>query len=208
MRKLVVCGAGDSGREIMEMIESMNAGPRWEIAGFSDASAREGQFVQGYPVMSEDDLLKFDEPADAVISVGSPVFREKIYRKLSGNPNISFPAVVHPTSLIAKSVKIPEGLLVSQFCVISTNAVLGKCVFLNSHCAIGHDAKIGDFSAFMSFTLIAGNVDVGAGVFAGAGSVVTQGLNLGGRAELCAGSVVVRDVKEGAKMMGNPARQI
>jgi UDP-3-O-[3-hydroxymyristoyl] glucosamine N-acyltransferase len=154
------------------MLESMNADSRWEIVGFSDARASEGQVVSGYPVMSEDALLNFPEPVDAVISVGSPAAREKIFEKLRRNPNVSFPPVVHPSSIVARGVELPGGVLITGFCSVSPDTAIGKGVFLNGHC------------------------------------VVVQGLNIGDDAELCAGSVIVRNVIESAKMMGNPARAI
>lgn len=208
MRKIIVCGAGGAGREVIDMIESMNTDSRWEIVGFSDAAAFEGQRVSGYPVMSEDALLSFPEPIDAVISVGSPEAREKIFEKFKKNPNVTFPPVVHPSSRIARGADLPEGVLIAGFCSVSPDVTLGKGVFLNGYCAVGHDAKIGDFSALMSFSFVTGNVNIGRCVFMGASSVVVQGLSVGDNAELCAGSVVVRSVKSGAKMMGNPARAI
>jgi sugar O-acyltransferase (sialic acid O-acetyltransferase NeuD family) len=158
--------------------------------------------------MSEDALLNFPEPIDAVISVGSPAAREKIFEKFKNNPNVSFPPVVHPSSRVARGVELPEGVLITCFCSVSPDAALGKGVFLNGYCVVSHDAKVGDFSALMAFSLVTGNVSIGRGVFMGASSVVTQGLSVGDNAELCAGSVVVRNVKSGAKMMGNPARAI
>ncbi|MDR3321571.1 MAG: NeuD/PglB/VioB family sugar acetyltransferase [Synergistaceae bacterium] len=206
MGGIVVCGAGGLGREVIDMLEGMNSDALWEIAGFADAEPRGP--VNGYPVMSEDDLLNCKEPVDAVIAVGFPEAREKIYRRLSQNPNIRFPAIVHPTSRIGRGVDLPDGLLVCAFCGVSPNAVLGRGVLLNGYCAVGHDVRIGDFSAMMAYSLLAGNVKMGSGVLAGAGSVVVQGLTIGDGAELCAGSVVVRDVKARSKVMGNPARAI
>ena len=205
--KIVVCGAGGAGRETMDMLESMNADSRWDIVGFADAGAFEGP-VRGYPVMSEDDLLCYPDPIEAVISVVLPASREKIFQKFSKNPNVSFPAIVHPTSIVAGGVCLPEAVLIGAFCTVSTDAIIGRGVFLNGHCIIGHDSKIGDFSALMAFSFIAGNVIIGKGVFVGASATVVQGLAVGDGALLCAGSVIVRDVEKGAKMMGNPARMI
>ncbi|MDR1514367.1 MAG: acetyltransferase [Synergistaceae bacterium] len=208
MRKIIVCGAGGAGREVIDMIESMNGDSRWEIIGFSDAEWFNGQKVNGYPVMSEGDLLNFPEQIDAVISVGSPAAREKIFEKFKKNPNVSFPPIVHPSSHVARGAVLSEGVLITGFCSVSPNTTLGKGVFLNGYCVVGHDTKIGDFSSLMSFSMIAGNVNMGKRILSGAGSVVVQGLNIGDDVLLCAGSVVVRDVKESAKMMGNPARSI
>ncbi|MDR3255880.1 MAG: NeuD/PglB/VioB family sugar acetyltransferase [Synergistaceae bacterium] len=208
MGKIVVCGAGGLGREIIGLLERMNSDSRWEIVGFSDASASGGRTIRGYPVMSEEDLLSFDEPIDAVIGVGFPASREKIFRKFSQNPHIRFPATVSPDSHVARGVELQEGTLITGLCSVSPDVSLGRGVLLNGYNAIGHDARIGDFSVVMAFSLIAGNVNIGSGVLVGAGSIITQGLDVGANAEICSGCVVVRDVKDGAKMMGNPARAI
>jgi sugar O-acyltransferase (sialic acid O-acetyltransferase NeuD family) len=209
MKKLVICGAGGAGRETLELIELINAGlSRWDIVGFSDATTKKGQTVLGYSVMNDDDLLNCAEPIDAVISVGSPELRGKIYGKISQNPNINFPAIVHPSSYVSRRVSLPDAVLIGAFCSIPLDTVLGKGVFLNGLGGIGHDSTVGDFSVIMPGSSISGNVHIGDNVLVGTGSVIVPGLNIGNNAVICAGSMVLRDVKDGSKVIGNPAKAI
>ncbi|GHV51658.1 acetyltransferase [Synergistales bacterium] len=208
MKKLVICGASGAGCETLELIEALNTGSRWDNVGFSEVTATQGQTLLGYYVMSDDDLLSRAEPIDAVISVGFPELRKRIYGKLSQNPNIHFPPIVHPSSYVSRRANLSDAVLIGAFCGVSPDAVLGRGVFLNGRVGIGHDSTVGDFSVIMPGSSISGNVNIGDNVLIGAGSVVVPGLNIGNNAVICAGSVVLRDVKDGSKVIGNPAKAI
>jgi len=208
MKKLFIFGAGGAGRELLEVIEYINTPQKWELSGFSDADARKIHSCCGYPVITEDELLHYNEPVDVVISVALPSAREKIFNKLSRSSNINFPTIINPATEISKRAKISDGVVVGANCHICTDVVIGKCVFINGLCAVGHDAVIGDFSSIMTFSLIAGNTKIGKRVFIGAGSNIVQGLSVGSDSIICAGSVVMRNVGEGEKVIGNPAKVI
>jgi maltose O-acetyltransferase len=49
-------------------------------------------------------------------------------------------------------------------------------------------------------------ITVGAKVWIGGGAIVLPGISIGDDAIVGAGSVVTRDVRPGATVMGNPAR--
>jgi UDP-3-O-[3-hydroxymyristoyl] glucosamine N-acyltransferase len=99
-------------------------------------------------------------------------------------------------------------VLVGMLSNVSPDVVLGIGVFLNGFGGVGHDSTVGDFSVIMTGSLIAGNVNIGNRVLIGTGSSLVQGLNVGDSAVICAGSIVLRDVKEGSKVIGNPAKAI
>ena len=81
-------------------------------------------------------------------------------------------------------------------------------MLLNLHGAVGHDAKIGDFSVVSSYCDITGNVSVGERVFMGSHVCIAPGLEIGDEAVLGIGSVVVSKVQAGKKVFGNPARSL
>jgi acetyltransferase-like isoleucine patch superfamily enzyme len=56
--------------------------------------------------------------------------------------------------------------------------------------------------------VLTGNVSVGYRTFIGANTVVKQGIRIGNDVVIGAGSVVISDVPDGKKIVGNPSREI
>jgi acetyltransferase-like isoleucine patch superfamily enzyme len=58
----------------------------------------------------------------------------------------------------------------------------------------------------MSFTAISGNVVVNAISFIGTGAILIPGITIGKEAIIGAGAVVLKNVKDGCTVFGNPAK--
>lgn len=90
---------------------------------------------------------------------------------------------------------------------MTVNVKIGSFVTLLSAC-IGHDVTLGDYSTISSHCNISGNVSIGEEVFMGGNVAVAPRVSIGDRAYLCMGSVALKDIPKGAKVMGNPAKEI
>ena len=112
-------------------------------------------------------------------------------------------------------------------CDYGTNIHLGTRVFFNFNCVVLDvcEVRIGDFTLFgpgvqiltPMHPLDAGErrlrefgkpVEIGADVWVGGGALILAGVRIGSRAVIGAGSVVTRDIPEGAFAAGNPCRVI
>ena len=71
---------------------------------------------------------------------------------------------------------------------------------------VGHDVTIEDYVTVSSSCGITGGVKLREGCFLADHAVIAVGLEVGKDAYVGIGSVVIRDVKEGTKVFGNPAR--
>ena len=71
---------------------------------------------------------------------------------------------------------------------------------------IGGHAVIGDYSTTLGFANIP-NAKIGKRVYIGSHAVVL-GSSVGDDAEVCVGSIVIRKVKAGTKVFGNPAKRV
>jgi len=113
------------------------------------------------------------------------------------------------------------------FCDYGSNIELGERVFFNFNCIVLDvcRVRIGAFSLFgpavqiytalhpfdaeLRRTRELGKpVEIGSDVWVGGGAIILPGVRIGSRAVIGAGSVVTRDIPEGALAAGNPCRVI
>jgi acetyltransferase EpsM len=73
---------------------------------------------------------------------------------------------------------------------------------------VGHDAAIGDYVSVMGHCDITGYDVIGNGVYVATSVAIIPSVTVAEGAFIGAGSVVLKDVPEGAKMFGCPARRV
>jgi maltose O-acetyltransferase len=113
------------------------------------------------------------------------------------------------------------------FCDYGSNIELGERVFFNFNCIVLDvcRVRIGDYSLFGPAVQIytathplnaeqrrreefGKPIDIGSDVWVGGGAIILPGVRIGSRTVIGAGSVVTRDVPDGAFAAGNPCRVI
>jgi acetyltransferase-like isoleucine patch superfamily enzyme len=86
---------------------------------------------------------------------------------------------------------------------IEPNAVVGNFALLLS--TVAHDVDIGDFAVISPNCTLVGGCRIERDAFIGSNVVLTN-ITVGENAYVGAGSIVIKDVKPGTKVFGNPAR--
>lgn len=206
--EIYLFGGGGLGREIAAMLYSFTD---WKLRGIFDDDIPAGTTLGTTKVIgSLDALLTRREPSNIVIAVGDPRTKATIYEKLSRQPLISFPTLVHPAAIIydRATVTLGRGSIISAGCVLTTGIRIGDHVLVNLNCSIGHDSVVGDYSSLMPGVNLAGNVSLQEGTFIGSGAQVINKVVVGSYAKVGSGAVVTKDVKAGATVAGVPARDL
>ncbi|MDB4968056.1 MAG: transferase hexapeptide repeat containing protein [Myxococcales bacterium] len=113
----------------------------------------------------------------------------------------------HRTAFVAASAKLGLGTQILAQAAVAVDAVLGLACIVNTGATVDHECVLGDGVHVAPGAHLAGCVEVGAGAFIGTGAAVLPRIKIGKSARVGAGAVVTRDVREGATVVGNPARE-
>ncbi len=209
MKKIIILCAGDFGKELLWLIEDINANhPTYEILGFLDDDDKKiGKEYNGYKCLGKISSLSNlaeEQNVCATVATQESHIREKI---VEGNPGFhNWETLIHPSANISNTSKIGGGCVVCANCNISVNTILGNHCILNLGVTVGHDCVVRDYVSLMSGTVVSGHVEIKKYAYFGSNSTVIPGRKIGENAKIGAGSVVIRNVKENVTVMGVPAK--
>jgi sugar O-acyltransferase (sialic acid O-acetyltransferase NeuD family) len=206
---LVIIGAGGFGREVQMLVEQINAVNRkWNLIGYYDDAVAKGTLVNGLSVLgSIRDLELEKNEMNVAVALGNPIVKKQIIESLDGKV-VNFPTLIHPSAIIGSFNSIGKGSIITAGSVITTNVTIGRHVVLNLCCTVGHDAVIGDYSAFMPSVNISGEVNIGDCVFVGTGTKVINQISIGSHSIIGAGSTVTKHIPANCTAVGVPAKPI
>ena len=204
-KSFIVYGAGGLGREVRILAELSG---RWEkFMGFIDDGIRPGNPCDEAIILGGFEYLKsIRHDVDLLVGIANTKIKASIFKRTEGYSNIKTPTLIASDSYIEKDAVIGEGSIIGHFCFVSTKARLGRGTFLNTAAQVGHDSSLGDFCSLMPTVNISGNVTIGKETFFGVQSLILQGLTVGERAIIGAGSVAIKDVPPNCTVAGSPAR--
>lgn len=116
--------------------------------------------------------------------------------------------IVHSSAFVSQTAIIGKGSQILANSSVCVNAKVGLGCIINTSASVDHDCILGEGVHIGPGARLAGEISVGDGTFIGTGAVVLPGLNIGSDVIIGAGAVVIKDVVNGAKMVGNPAKQV
>lgn len=203
---LGIYGAGGLGREVLELAKLVNTNTvQWDRYVFVDDGNVE-HIINGISVLTEKDAKEqFGQKLQAIIAVGEPAIREKIYLKLSRD-NIMLTTLIHPSVHIPDCSNIAAGVVICNGVTITCNADIMENVYIQPNAVIGHDVSIGKHSVISANCQIGGECQIGERVYMGFLSGTKQGLKIGNDVICSAGAIVFRDIEDAMIVVGNPAR--
>lgn len=209
-KPLYLIGASHLGRELESFLELIPEDERdFHIMGYlhnyTQISPLDG-FPTSYKILGDWDSFPLKNNDYCLITVGDVSWREKLYLGLVNRASIY--TFIQQSAVILKYTEIGVGCIISAHCHISTNVHLGRSVFVNGGSQIGHDVSIGDYCSIMSQVEIGGGVQIGKGVFIGSNATIIPNVVVEDNSIIGAGSVVIKKVKSGTTVFGNPARVI
>lgn len=107
---------------------------------------------------------------------------------------------------------IEDGCLLLSGAVLAAGdtrtTVLGKGSMIGLVGDVGHNCRIGEETLISGKASVSGHCDVGDHTYVAPMSVTTNRITVGDHAYLGIGAVAIKDVPEGEKQFGNPARKV
>ena len=205
MNKLCIYGCGGLGREIADLANAIGS---WSELIFINDYVND-RIVNNIPVFTFREVLNdfSNEEYGFVVAIGEPLFREKIYDKLTKN-HCKLTKIIAPAVNISKYSEIQKGTIIHVGATITCNVIIRTGCYINKHVVIGHDVDVGNYTVISPNATIGGNVKIGAGVYIGSGAIIREGLTIGDNAIIGMGAVVLRDVPESDVVVGNPAKKL
>jgi len=208
-KEILIYGAGGAGRQLSFALSvDKNPDTAWRVEGFIDDTKRQGEIVNGIPVLGGIDYLKNYSGNIAVSIVDNPLVRRELILKIKKNENIKFPLVISSHAIVSPHVEWGKGCIVSPLDVIQPNCKFGDFVWINGQSRIGHDTIIGSYTTIFSGTLISGGVSIGSGCILGAGAIILAKRKIGDGSIIGAGALVTKDIPPGVITFGVPAKII
>ena len=209
MKHLVIIGAGGMGRQVLSFAKSCNGyGKEYDIKGFLDDNphAMEG-FPDYPPVLGTVDGYQVEKDDVFFNSIGDVQNKKKCINKILDKGG-EFITLIHPTAQVSPDTKIGKGCMLSSFVGVGVETAIGDFCLIQSKAIIGHDVHVGDFARIDCNVVLIAGVDVGNDVCIHTSAVVNHDVKLGDGSTVGAMSFVIKNVKPGQTVFGNPAKVI
>lgn len=221
---IVVVGAGGFGREVLDIVEAMNAaGAALDLLGSIDDSNASAPLLTRRGVEhlgSIDDYiagltpdvtpeynrgLTRDVMPGFVIGIGAGDVRRATDARLA-SAGLAPMMLIHPMATVGGDNRIADGCILAAGARVTTNTALGRHTHLHVNSTVGHDSVLDDFVSVYPGATVSGNVHLAEGVTISTGANVLPGISIGSGAFVGAGAVVTTDVAPGVTVAGVPAR--
>lgn len=207
--RVVILGAGGHAQVIADILWQMHDTDEeiTPIAFLDDNPNLKGNRYLNIPVLgSINDLSSISHDA-VIIGIGNNQIRRKLFDKLTRKGE-QFIIARHPSAIIAPDVHVGLGSVVCANVVINTRAEIGRNVILNTACTIDHHNHISDHVHVAPGAHLGGDVVIGQGTLIGIGATVLPQTCIGVWCTVGGGAVVIQNLEDGVRAVGNPARII
>lgn len=209
MKNLIIIGARGFGRECFELFNNKKGHLfQYRIKGFLDDKTDALDGYKGYPpILGPTETYVVQKNDVFFCALGDPEQRKKYVGIILGKGG-NFISCVSDYAIINPTAKIGCGSFVGAYAIISADVKIEDFSVIHPFCNIGHDNKIGKYCEIESYVAIGGYSNIGECVTIHPHSTILPRVQVANHAMVGAGSVVIKNVQEGASVFGVPAKRI
>ncbi|URN96111.1 MAG: acetyltransferase [Candidatus Pristimantibacillus lignocellulolyticus] len=205
-RPLIIIGNGGHASVLTEILMDRTE----KIIGFTAPLQEKNRY--GLPYLGSDEVIENYLPSECMLVLGigmiepSPL-REKLFNYYF-NIGYQFMTVIHPSAIIAPSVRLGQGVQVMAGAIIQTNTKIADNSIINTGAIIDHDCQISSHTHISPGTRLSGGVHIKKGTHIGVGATVIQNITIGENCLIGAGAVVINNIADNLKVIGVPAKEV
>jgi sugar O-acyltransferase (sialic acid O-acetyltransferase NeuD family) len=209
MKDLHIVGAGGFGREIYFLAqECVGYGSDFLISGYIDDDVTRLKSYPEYPqILGTLSDLSAGPPKSVFVAVGNNKIRSGLVKYLSerGHDCIT---LVHRSARVSGRLRCGRGSFIGPLVSIGADVTIGSGVFVQTGVIVGHDVNIGSFCRLDNYAVLVAGAIVKDRACVHSGAIVNGGVVVGEDATVGAASFVIRRVRDGTTVVGNPAREL
>ncbi len=208
MKQLLILGAGGMGKEMFYIAKSsVGYGTEFVIKGFLDFPNPDWNTKIFPPIIGiEDDYVI--QPEDVfTCSIGEVELKRKICDKMKAR-GAKFQTLICNDAHVSETATIGEGSIIDHFSLIGSDSIIGENCLVQAYTSIGHDCFVGKYARIDNQCTCVGGTKILDGAIIHTSSVINHGVVVGEDSIVGACSFVIRKVKPGTTVCGNPARKI
>ena len=214
MKKMIIIGGMGNGTVALSTIEDINEHKKeWEILGFFNDF--ETKSINEFPILGKVDYgsaQKYMVYNDVyfLYTLISAKLNHKFIHKLHDLkiPIEKFATIIHPKAVISKFASIGYGVSIQPFVSVGPSVKIGNHIQIFAQSLIGHNSTLDNYSYITNNACVGANVHLKEGAYLGTNSSTLENITIGRWGLVGIGSVVIRDVPDFAKVVGNPSRII
>lgn len=206
MKQLLIIGARGWGREVYNMLPWCKGYETdFVVKGFLDDKADALEGMPDYPPIIDSVEHYQIQPDDVFICALGDAHWKKHYVEIVLAKGGEFINLIHNSVIIQRNTQLGKGCIITDQVSISCDIKIGNFVTFQSYSIVGHDSIIGDFCHLGCRSFMGGFSELGESTTIQTNSIILPHVKVGNNCMVGAGAVVIRRVKDGITMYGNPA---
>jgi len=209
MKDLIILGAGGMGRQVYLFAKSCTGYQmEYTIKGFLDDNpyAMDG-FDDFPPLLGSMSGYQIKKGDVFFNSIGN-IYAKKICINKILNKGGEFISLIHPTANISKGSKVGKGCMFASRSGMGIESEVGDFCLVQDNAIIGHNVTVGNFARIDCNVVLIAGVSIEDDVCIHTSAVINHNIHIGRGATVGALSFVIRNVKPGTTVLGNPAKKI
>lgn len=212
MKKLILVGASGYGRDIAERVMQLpDYGVNIIIKGFLVHKKEYLHSLDDYsnypPIIGMVDDYNIQEDDYFLCTLGDVNEKKKVVMPLKER-GAKFYTFIHPHAYVSKDAEIGEGTIILEMATIGSGAKIGAFCLIQISSVVAHGNRVGRFSRIDCHAVSVGKAEIGEAATIHTSAVLNHGVKVGDGAIVGACSFVIRNVKPGTTVMGNPAKLV
>ena len=206
MKKIVIIGHGGHSKVIQDIVLMSK---ELKLVAILDDRYEEVTIQNGvsYGPIHYGMKLSLEGDTFFIIGIGNNESRKSVVHKLA-LPKEQYITLIHESAIVSSKASIGLGTVVMARSVVQADSTVGSHAILNTGSIVEHDNVIGNYAHISPGSTLTGNVRIGEGTHIGAGTVIIPSCTVGDWSIIGAGSTVTREILDGQKAYGTPARVV